>query len=219
MSKELAEHHLENVGNRKTHRVDPDHVERFRDPERIERLRPEELVKKLKISVGDHVLEVGCGDGVFFDSLSEEVGEEGRVTGIDIEPGMVEAARDYATSKEFGNVQVKQSEDDSMPLQRNSIDNVLMVNVLHEMAYPTETLRELARVIKPGGSVLLYDRKKEETGPDGPPIHHLVSRGEADELFERAGFEIVHEFDWDPRMYSLIFKERLSYACAGFRAC
>lgn len=206
MSDDLSEHHLENVGERETHRVDPDHVDRFRDPERVESLRPGALVEILNLQEGDHVLEVGCGDGLFFDFLSEEVGPTGLVTGVDIEPAMVETARDYADHAELENVWVKVSENDSIPLDDQSVDHVLLVNVLHEMAYPTDTLKELARVLKPGGRVLLHDRYKEETGPEGPPIHHLISESEARELFEANGFQNPRDVEWDPNMYTLLFK-------------
>lgn len=207
MSKDLSEHHKHNVGERETHRVDPDHTDRFRDPERLEKLRPDELVEKLSIEPGDHVLDVGCGDGLFFGVMSGTVGEQGRVTGIDIEAGMVEAARDDAAAEGLDNVEVKQSDNDSIPLDEDSVDRAILVNVLHEMAYPTDTLEELARVVKPGGTLLLYDRHKEETGPEGPPIHHLVSREEALELLETAGFDVDQEFDWDEKMYSMILRK------------
>ena len=74
MSKDLAEHHLENAGARETHRVDPNYVDRFRDPDRLEFLRPAQLVKNLHIEQGDHVVEVGCGDGLFLEFLSRRDG-------------------------------------------------------------------------------------------------------------------------------------------------
>ncbi|MFB6346589.1 MAG: class I SAM-dependent methyltransferase [bacterium] len=204
MGEDLAEHHLKNVGERETHRVDPGHVQRFRDPDRLDRLRPPELVKNLNILEGDYVLEIGCGDGVFLEVLAEEVGQQGRVIGVDIEPEMVELARQNIENQSLSNVEVKQSENDSIPLKDGTVDKTLLVNTLHEMAYPSRTLTELYRVLRPGGEVLLFDRHKEETGDEGPPKHHLVSEQEAIDLFKEAGFERKREFEWDPDMYSII---------------
>ncbi len=207
MSDQLQDHHAENVGSRETHRVKAGHHERFRDPERLESLRPDEFVGQLDLQTGEAVLDLGCGDGVMFGPLSRSVGLEGRVVGIDIDEDMVEIARQTVRDESLENVEVKLADDDNIPLKDESMDAAILVNSLHEMAHPTETLKELARVLKPAGRVLLLDRIKEETGEGGPPKHHLVSREEAVEFFGKAGLTLDETLDWAPKMYTLIFKK------------
>ena len=206
MGDQLQDHHLKNVGSRETHRVAPGHHERFRKPERIERLRPDELVEELGLQPGQTVIDLGCGDGLFFGPLSRVVGEEGTVIGLDIEEEMVKVARETVEKENLGNVQVQHCSDDSLPLPEDSSDGALLVNSLHEMASPEQTLAELRRILRDGATVLVYDRHREETGPEGPPIHHLVSEEQAVNYFNEAGFASVRTIDWDPDMYTMVFQ-------------
>jgi len=202
---ELREHHIENVGERTTHRVDPEHHERFRDPGRLERLQPEKLVEAFGPEEGDVVLDVGCGDGLFLGPLSRAVGGRGSVVGLDVEPKMIEAARETVRAENLENVQLLVVTDEAIDLPDDAADAAILVNTLHEMAYPSRTLAELRRVIRPGGRVLVFDRNNGDTGEEGPPEHHLLSRVEARRMLLEAGFEEAGEIDWDPAMYALLF--------------
>lgn len=203
----MQEHHTENVGERETHRVTPGHHERFREPDRLDRLRPEELVDQVSIEKGDTVLDVGCGDGLFFGPLSCKVGSEGRVIGIDIEPAMIEASQETIDDEELENVVVKAIENDAINFEAESAEVAILINSLHEMAYPEKTLSELARVIKPGGSVMIHDRRPVDIPEEGPPEHHLMSRSKAINYLEEAGFSHIDDLDWGENKYTLFFEK------------
>lgn len=202
----MQEHHTKNVGERETHRVSPGHHERFRDPDRIDRLRPDELVDQVPIETGDTVLDVGCGDGLFFGPLSRKAGSDGQVIGIDIESAMIEAARETIDDEGLENVVAKVTEDDTIDLEAGSVDVAILINSLHEMAYLEQTLSELARVMKPGGIVMVHDRGHNEIPEDGPPEHHLLSRSEALDYVEEAGFTHSGDLDWIENKYTLFFE-------------
>ena len=98
------------------------------------------------------VADLGCGTGV----LSSTIGAFVRsVIAVDASPAMLAAARqrlDGAT-----NVDVRQGELESLPIDRGQADVAVMSLVLHYIAEPAKALGEAARVLKPGGRLLVVD--------------------------------------------------------------
>ncbi|UYV13985.1 MAG: metalloregulator ArsR/SmtB family transcription factor [Phycisphaera sp.] len=104
------------------------------------------------LAPGMVVADVGCGTGVFAGMLAP-VAE--RVIGIDREPTMLEAAR--SRLGEPGNIELELGEAENLPLEDGSIDLVVLGLVLHHLESPQAALQEAARVLKPGGRVLIVD--------------------------------------------------------------
>jgi ubiquinone/menaquinone biosynthesis C-methylase UbiE len=101
------------------------------------------------------VLDVGCGAGLFFSQVAAEVS---RVVGVDISPRLLLKAREEA--KKFSNVFVLQADADHLPFKEGFFEAVFAFTVLQNMPKPSETLRELKRVAKPDGSVVVTGLKK-----------------------------------------------------------
>ena len=98
------------------------------------------------------VLDVGCGGGI----LSEEFAKVGCcVTGLDPSEPSLETARKHATMEGL-TIDYRQGSGESMPFEKDSFDVVVCCDVLEHVDNLESTLREVARVLKPGG-MFCYD--------------------------------------------------------------
>lgn len=101
---------------------------------------------------GATVLDLGCGAGL--DSLvaSRRVGTGGRVIGVDFSPPMLARARQAADQAHADNIECRRADAEQLPLANASVD-VALVNGIFNLNPGREAIfRELARVVRPGGS-------------------------------------------------------------------
>jgi len=110
-------------------------------------------VADIGLRAGDRVLDAGCGTGRALTPLRAAVGPSGVVVGADLTPAMLEAAvragRDRDGQLVLADVAV-------LPLRSESLDAVFGAGLVSHLAHPVENLRELARVVRPGGTLALF---------------------------------------------------------------
>ncbi|HMK95456.1 MAG TPA: class I SAM-dependent methyltransferase [Candidatus Limnocylindrales bacterium] len=104
---------------------------------------------------GSIVLDVGCGTGLFFSQVADQVR---MVLGVDFSRKLLLKAKNQA--KKFSNAFVLRADVDYLPFSEGFFDAVFAFTVLQNMPEPSETLNELKRVAKPGGSVVVTGLKK-----------------------------------------------------------
>jgi len=104
---------------------------------------------------GDRVLDVGCGPGFYCLEIAEEVGPDGRVVGVDAAAPMLELARRRCQA--FDNVTFKQGDVMSIPVEDESFDRAVCVQVLEYVEPATAALSEIKRTLRPGGRVVIWD--------------------------------------------------------------
>ena len=109
------------------------------------------------INDGDVVVDVGSGSG--FDALiaSEMVGPEGRVVGIDMTHEMLSKARSCAKNMGANKIEFREGYADQLPLPANFADVLISNGVLNLSPDKEKTLRDWARVLKPGGRLYIGD--------------------------------------------------------------
>jgi ubiquinone/menaquinone biosynthesis C-methylase UbiE len=109
----------------------------------------------LAVGPNDSVLEVGFGPGVTIQRLSK-LAAEGHVAGIDQSREMVEQARARnTTALQSGHVDLRFGAVESLPFDGNSFDKALATNSMQVWADAVAGLREIWRVMKPGGKIAL----------------------------------------------------------------
>jgi demethylmenaquinone methyltransferase/2-methoxy-6-polyprenyl-1,4-benzoquinol methylase len=121
------------------------------------RYRREALVRG-GLRPGMTVVDVACGTGVITELASRLVGQEGRVLSVDPSPGMREEAR-----RKRG-IEVLDGTAESLPLTDASADFLVMGYALRHVADLLVTFRQFARVLRPGGRLLLLEITAPESG-------------------------------------------------------
>lgn len=105
---------------------------------------------------GQHILEVGCGAGDDARIVASHVGESGRVVGIDLSDFMVEEARRRAAGLPR-DIVFTQGDVLSLAFPDNTFDGCRCERVLQHVSDPAQAIREMVRVTKPGGRVVIGD--------------------------------------------------------------
>jgi arsenite methyltransferase len=104
---------------------------------------------------GDRIVDVGCGPGFYAAELLDQVGEDGAVVGLDASPQMLAVAAHRCEG--HANVEFHQADATSLPVEDGSCDRVVCVQVLEYVADVDTGLRELHRVLRPGGRAVVWD--------------------------------------------------------------
>jgi arsenite methyltransferase len=110
-----------------------------------------------RLEVGERVLDLGSGAGT--DSLvaAQMVGESGRVTGIDMTPEMLAAARAAAAELGVTNVEFVEGEAERLPFAEESFDVVISNGVIDLIPDKDTVFAQLFRVLSPGGRIQIAD--------------------------------------------------------------
>lgn len=100
---------------------------------------------------GERVLDVACGTGLVAFGAAKEVGPRGSVVGVDLSEAMVESARHRAVADGVANVRFERMSADRLELADASFDVALCALGLMYVPEPAQALREMRRVLRPGG--------------------------------------------------------------------
>ncbi len=101
--------------------------------------------------------DLGCGTGGIAETLAPFVG---RVIAVDSSAAMLKAARRRLS--QLDNVELRRGEMEALPIDDRSLDAALITLVLHHLAEPRRALEEAARVLRPGGKLLVIDMQPHD---------------------------------------------------------
>ena len=139
---------------------------------------PEQLIERSGIKRGMTVLDLGCGPGTFTTFAARAVGKRGRVYAVDIQPAMLKQLEHKLSrpeNQDIKNVELKQASAYELPFKDETLDLVYMVTVLQEIPDTGRALREIKRVLKPGGILAVSELLPD---PDYPLRSTTIKLGQ-----------------------------------------
>lgn len=171
-----------------------------------------EVLRWAGLSKGQHMLDAGCGDGHFSLSAMGLLGDEGSVHAMDVHEPSMDSLRRIKQNAGLKNlVPLLHDLTKGIPLPSGSMDMVLLSNVLHGFVQNGEAdvvLKELNRVLKVGGRVLIIEFLKKKTS-FGPPIEVRLSGEEIGLILGRYGLAIEGEKRLKRSHSAYLFKKEL----------
>ena len=157
--------------------------------------RPENLwtVSLLDVQPADHVLEIGFGPGIAVEEVARRA-SRGLVAGIDFSRTMVAAAkRRNRANVRAGNVDLRCGDAAQLPFSDAAFDKAFSIHSIYFWRDPLAVIREIRRVLKPNGLLILTVLPKEKWNPENPdaagtPECKPYSGAELQALLAAAGF-------------------------------
>lgn len=150
---------------------------------------------------GETVLDLGSGGGFDCFLAAQEVGEAGKVIGVDMTAEMVNKARENAKKMDAKNIEFRLGEIEHLPVADQSIDVIMSNCVINLSPDKPQVFQDAFRVLKPGGRLAISDvvataSLPEEVQKDLTLIAGCIGGAESIENIERMlqhiGFENIH---------------------------
>ena len=133
------------------------------------------------IEPGYRVLDYGCGPGGFSVAAARLAGRSGKVYALDIHPVAIRAVQKTASKQGLTSIQTIHSSC-ATGLEAETIDVILLLDTFHALDDPDGVLRELHRVLKPGGCMAFSDHHLQEdairSGVTQKGLFSLTNKGE-----------------------------------------
>ena len=153
----------------------------------------------LAVEPGQRILELGCATGEDVQALAAQVGQTGQVIGLDSSEDMLTEAIARASNHPLP-IEFHQGSAEALDFEDNCFDSCRAERLLHLLEHPLQALNEMARVVRPGGKVVILepDWATLVVYPSGPYLRRSIF--EVDQsgtvgrqlpsLFKRSGLQV-----------------------------
>ena len=121
-------------------------------------------IKNLSLQRGERVIELGCGTGLNFPALLDEIGPEGRLIGVDLTPGMLDIARLRVERSGWRNVELIQSDIAAYDFPPE-VNGVLATGLFGYITEYNRVIEAASQALVPGGHLVILDGKQPEKLP------------------------------------------------------
>lgn len=181
------------------------YIQQLESPARAAWQKPDQILSALRLRKGEAVADIGAGSGYFSVLFAREVGKEGKVLAVDIEPGMLAFIEKRAKEGRLDHLQALRAQPDDPQLPPSSVDTLFICNTAHHIENRPAYYKRLRESMKPEGRLVIVDFQKGES-PVGPPPAMKIAREEMVKEVEGAGYQLFGEYYFLPYQYFLVFK-------------
>jgi len=171
-------------------------------------LNPSEVIAQTGLMQGQVVADLGCGHGFYVLPAAQMVGPSGTVYAVDLLEDKLGATISITNQFGYKNVRVVQA-DLSKPMTEivpNSCDLVIIGNILHLVDPRDQLIKNIYRILKPGGRVVVVEWKNMAT-PFGPPMEKRVDQEKLEVLLMQVGLRKAKELQADGYHYAVLFEK------------
>ncbi len=166
------------------------------------------------VEPGDVVLDLGSGAGIDLLLAARKVGPRGKVIGVDMTDAMLDKARENVAAAGVGNVELRKGLIEALPVESGSVDWVISNCVINLSPEKPRVFAEIARVLRPGGRMLVSDIVAEDLPPEISGNRRLYSSCLAGAISEQAYLAGLREAG----LVDVEVKDRLVYDTAQIAA-
>lgn len=163
-----------------------------------------EWMDALQLKPGDRVLDVGPGPGFVSFLLAERVGPAGLIYAVDPSAEAIAYLRRIQTERGISNIKTFVGDAATLDLPGIEVDAALIAVVLHHADDPAGIMRNVARLLIPGGSALVAEFHPDGPGEQGPPRQHRLTSRQVQTWCEAAGLAVLDERRQTPEHYMLL---------------
>lgn len=171
-------------------------------------LNPLDTIKQLGVKKGMIIADFGCGAGYFSIPLAKLVGGEGKVFAFDVLETALESVKGRARLEGLFNIETRRCDlekENSSGLENDSIDLVVMANILFQSDDKNGIIKEAHRILKNEGQVIIIDWKPEQ--PMGPKADSIVSIESIKEIAQTLGLKFLNDLSIDKYHWGVIFSK------------
>jgi len=173
-----------------------------RSPAPAQSIDPQRLIALTPIRPHETIGDIGCGPGDLAIPLAKYV-FDGKVYAVDVDAKALERTTERAREVRLGNVETVLSKRTKVPLDDESLDGMILAGVLHETSRPKSLLKEVSRILRPGGWAAVIEWQ-EGSGGGGPPAAKRLSREKVATMAESEGLRRVSARNVDDQRYLLL---------------
>lgn len=170
-------------------------------------LGPKAILEQLDLRDNMQIADFGCGNGYFSIPMAKII-PQGKVYALDVVEETLEAVNSQAKLEKITNIVTARCNLEilgSSKLKDESIDFVLMRNILFQSKKKSEIIKEAERVLKKEGQLVLIEWIP---GSSLAPNHGwFISKEEIQKLIEIEGLSLDRELELDHQHYGLVFKK------------
>lgn len=171
-------------------------------------LNPSEVVAQTGLMQGQVVADLGCGNGFYVLPAAQMVGTTGTIIAVDVMEEKLAATISIANQFGYKNVRVVRADlaKPVLDIPANSVDMVIIGNILHEIDQKDELIKNVYRILKSPGRIMAVEWKKTAT-PFGPPLEKRLDQQKLEVMLMQVGFRKIKDLQTDGYHYSVLFEK------------
>ncbi|MEO8637734.1 MAG: methyltransferase domain-containing protein [Candidatus Taylorbacteria bacterium] len=170
---------------------------------------PKHNIEQLNLDPGMVVADVGSGSGHYSLEAAKIVGDKGKVYAIDVQKDLLARLKSHAVAEHLHNIEViwgNAEKPGGTRVKDAFVDFVFVSNILFQVEDKKTFAKEIKRIVKTNGRVLVVDWA-DSFGGMGPQREHVVTEAKAKELFLSEGLAFERGIQAGAHHYGLVFRK------------